>query len=170
MLAIPIHRYAWQLVYIHGVTDTNESFHFVRIGREVSTVLLRREIALFKKCFNQNIKINNLFIEIESWSTFVKLVENSVLKKKIISRMWRNVVFPCDSDIFFRIFPLFVCLFLFSVCGSFISNMGICFWCQYTRIIWIVSKFDLFRYYYFRIKIIHQIVRLILVIAPNTIQ
>ena len=49
-----------------------------------------------------------MFIDIESWSTFVKLVGNSALKKTILSRMWRNVSFPWG--VFFWLFSLFLCL------------------------------------------------------------
>ena len=71
---------------------------------------------MLNKYFNHNIKINDFFIDIESWSTFVKLLGKSTLKKTILSRMWRNFAFPCDWGFFFWLFALFVCLKFFSVC------------------------------------------------------
>ena len=105
---IPKHWYAWQLVYCHDVIETNVNFNFLGVGNKLPPVLLQIEVALLNKYLSQNININNLFINIESWSTFVKLVGNSVLRKTILSRMWRNLEFPRDQSIFFRLF-----LFLF---------------------------------------------------------
>ena len=48
--------------------------------------------------------------------------------------------------------------------------MDICFWLQNTHIVWIVSKFVLFRSYEFRVRVIHQFVNLILVITLHSIQ
>ena len=110
IIIIPKHWYAWQLVYSYDVIDTNDNFHFLGIGEKLPSVLLRIRVALLKKCLNQNIKVNNSFIDIESWSTFVKLVGNSALKKKILSRMWRNAAFSCDRGIFLWFFSLFGCL------------------------------------------------------------
>ena len=56
------------------------------------------------------------------------------------------------------------------VCGPFVNNMDICFWCQNTCFVSIVSKFDLIRSYKFRIRIIHQYVNLILAITLYSIQ
>ena len=47
--AIPIHWYVWQMVYIHEVTDINESFRFLGIGEKVTPVLLRLDVALLKQ-------------------------------------------------------------------------------------------------------------------------
>ena len=101
IIAIPKHYYAWQLVYSDDVIDTNENFHFLSIGKKLHPALLRIEVGLLSKYLNQKIKMNNLFINIESWSTFFKLVGNSTLKITIFSRMWRNTAFPCDRGTFF---------------------------------------------------------------------
>ena len=59
MIAIPKHCYAWQLVYSHGVIDTNENFHFLGIGKKLPPVLLQVEVTLLNKYHhNQKIKIN----------------------------------------------------------------------------------------------------------------
>ena len=79
MIPIPIHWYTWKLVYSHDVIDTNNNFHSLGIGENLPQILLRIEVALLNRYLNQNFKINNLFINIESWSTFVKLVSNSAL-------------------------------------------------------------------------------------------
>ena len=107
---MPIHWYARQLVYSHDVINTNESLHFLTICEKVSRVLLRIEVALLNNESSQNIKINNLFVDIGRWSTFVKLVGNFAVKETILSRIWRNAAFLCDPGIFFPIFLLFVCL------------------------------------------------------------
>ena len=64
MIAIPIHWYSWQLVYSHGVFYTIESFHFLGTDKKVPPVLLWIEIALLNKYFNQNIEINNLYMDL----------------------------------------------------------------------------------------------------------
>ena len=66
MIAIPKHRYAWQLVYSHDVIDTNENYHFLGISNKIHPVLWPIEVNLLDKYLNQKIKINNLFINIES--------------------------------------------------------------------------------------------------------
>ena len=62
MIAIPKHWYAWQFVYSNSVIETNEEFHFLSIGKNLSPVLLRIEVELLSNYLNQKIKINNLFI------------------------------------------------------------------------------------------------------------
>ena len=37
------------MVYIHEVTDINESFRFLGIGEKVTPVLLRLDVALLKQ-------------------------------------------------------------------------------------------------------------------------
>ena len=59
MIAIPIQWYAWQLAYNHDVINTND------VAENVLSVLSRIEVVL-NKYFNQNIKINNLFIDIKN--------------------------------------------------------------------------------------------------------
>ena len=90
--------------------DTNDNFHFQGTGEKLPLVLLWIEVALLHKYLDQNIKINNLLINIENWSTFIKLVDNSALKKAIFSGMQRNFAFPCDWGTFLWLFSLFVCL------------------------------------------------------------
>ena len=80
------------------------------IGERLPPVLLQIEIGLLNKYLSQNIKIKNLFINIESWSNFIKLVHNSALKKTID---------PRDRGIFFWIF-----LFLF-VSSSLVSVVSL---------------------------------------------
>ena len=91
--------------------ESNDNFQFLGMGQKLPPVLLRIKVALLNKHLNQNNTINNLFINIKTWSTFVKLVENSALKKTILSIMWRNVSFPCNRGILFWLFPFF-CLSL----------------------------------------------------------
>ena len=105
IIASPMHWYAWQLLYSHYVTDTSESFHFLDIDKNVPPILLWIEVALLNK-YNQNIRINHLSTDIESWWTFVNLVENSALKKTILTRIWRSIAFLCHRGIFFRIYGL----------------------------------------------------------------
>ena len=112
MIAIPKHLYVSQLVYNHDIIDTNDNFNFLGIGEKLPPVLLWIEVALLKKYLNQNIKINNLFINIEKWTTFVKLVGNSVIKKTNLSRMWRNLAFPCDQYFLLGFSRFFLSLFL----------------------------------------------------------
>ena len=84
MISIPVHCYPWQLAYsnvVIAVVDTNQGFHFLGIGENVPPVLLQIEVALLNKYFSQNMKIKSLFIDIESLSTFIELVENSAIKK-----------------------------------------------------------------------------------------
>ena len=69
-----------KLVNSHDVIDTNDDSHFLSTGEKLPPVLLQIDVALLDRYLNQNIKINNLFINIESGSTFVKLVINSALK------------------------------------------------------------------------------------------
>ena len=93
------------MLYSHDLIDTNDNFHFLGIDEKLPPVLLQilekvEKVALLSKYLNQNIKIDNLFINIESCSTFVKLVANSGLNKTILSRLWKNVAFPCDQGIF----------------------------------------------------------------------
>ena len=99
------------MVYSHYVIDTNDNFHFLGIGEKLPPVLLQIEVALLNKYLNQNIKINNLFINIASWSTLVKLLGTSALRKTILSRMRKNVAFPFDQRTFF-------CFFLFLFVSS----------------------------------------------------
>ena len=112
MTASPKHWYAWQLIYSHDVIDTNDNFNFLGIGKKLPPVLLQIEVALLNKYLNQNIKIKNLFTNIESWSTFVKLVGNSALKKTIVSRMWRNLAFSCEWGTFSGFFSFYLSLVL----------------------------------------------------------
>ena len=111
MTAIQKDWYAWQLVYSHDVIDTNGQFNFQVIGEKLPPILLRIEVALLNKYLSQDIKIKNLFINIENWSTFVNLVGNFALKKTVLLRMWRNLAFPCDRGTFFY---FFLFLFVFS--------------------------------------------------------
>ena len=55
-------------------------------------------------------------------------------------------------------FHLFVCFQSFTMCVPFVNNMDICFWCQNSWIVWIVSKFYISKSYEFRIRTIHQFV------------
>ena len=121
MIAIPKHCYAWQLVYSHDVIENNDNFNFLDVGEKLPPVLLRIMVALLNKYLSQNIKFNNFFINIKSLSTFVKLVDNSALKKTILSRMWRNLEFPRDRSIFFWLF-LFLFVSSFLVCVVSVSK------------------------------------------------
>ena len=98
------------MVYSHDVIETNGNFNLLGIGERLPPVLLQIEIGLLNKYLSQNIKIKNLFINIESWSNFIKLVHNSALKKTID---------PRDRGIFFWIF-----LFLF-VSSSLVSVVSL---------------------------------------------
>ena len=98
------------MVYSHDVIETNGNFNLLGIGERLPPVLLQIEIGLLNKYLSQNIKIKNLFINIESWSNFIKLVHNSALKKTID---------PRDCGIFFWIF-----LFLF-VSSSLVSVVSL---------------------------------------------
>ena len=49
MITIPIHWYAWQLIYSHDVIDANETFHFLGIGEKFPPVSLRIEVTLLNK-------------------------------------------------------------------------------------------------------------------------
>ena len=100
------------IVYSHDVIETNDNFNLLEIGERLTPVFLQIAVTLLNKCLSQNIKINNLFINIESWSTFVKLVDNSAIKKAILSRMWRNLEFPRNRSIFFWLFLFFLSLVL----------------------------------------------------------
>ena len=66
MIAIPSGCRTWSLVYSHDVVDTNANFNFLGIGEKLPPVLLRIQVALLNKYLNQYIKINDLFINIES--------------------------------------------------------------------------------------------------------
>ena len=66
MIAIPNYWYVWQLVYSHDVIDTNDKFSFLVIGEKHPPVLLGIEVALLNKYLSENIKIKNMFINIES--------------------------------------------------------------------------------------------------------
>ena len=122
-------NYAWQLIYSHEVMDTNDNFKFLGIFEKLPPVLLRIQVTLLNKYLNQNIKINKLFINIESFSTLLKLVGNSALKKTILSRMWKNLAFPCDRNTLFWLFLfLFIsssleCVFPLSTKWTFTSNV-----------------------------------------------
>ena len=70
-----------------------KAFIFSTLVRKFLQFFLRIEVALLNKSINQNIKINDFFIDIESWSTFFKLLGKSALRKAILSRMWRNLRF-----------------------------------------------------------------------------
>ena len=94
-----------QLVYSRNVVDTDESFHFLGICEKTPPILFRLLCWLINS--NQNIKINSLFINNESWSTFIKLAGTSNMKKSILSKIWKKLAFPCDSGVFFRSFPSF---------------------------------------------------------------
>ena len=94
-----------QLVYSRNVVDTDESFHFLGICEKTPPILFRLLCWLINS--NQNIKINSLFINNESWSTFIKLAGTSNMKKSILSKIWKKLAFPCDSSVFFRSFPSF---------------------------------------------------------------
>ena len=94
-----------QLVYSRNVVDTDESFHFLGICEKTPPILFRLLCWLINS--NQNIKINSLFINNESWSTFIKLAGTSNMKKSILSKIWKKLAFPCDSSVFFRNFPSF---------------------------------------------------------------
>ena len=98
------------MVYSHDVIETNGNFNLLGIGERLPPVLLQIEIGLLNKYLSQNIKIKNLFINIESWSNFIKLVHNSALKK---------IIDPRDRGIFFWIF-----LFLF-VSSSLVSVVSL---------------------------------------------
>ena len=119
MIAIPKHRYAWRLVCSHDVIETNNNINFLGIGEKLPLVLLRIEVAFLKKYLSQNIKINNLFINTESSNTFIKLVDNSALKKTILLRMWKNLEFSRNRSIFFWLF------LVFSNSSSFVNNRDI---------------------------------------------
>ena len=129
MIAIPKHCYAWQLVYSHDIIETNDNFNFLGVGEKLPLVLLRIMVALLNKYLSQNIKFNNFFINIKSLSTFVKLVDNSALKKTILSRMWRNLEFLRDRGIFFWLFLVLfvssslVCVVSVSKTWAFASNL-----------------------------------------------
>ena len=94
-----------QLVYSRNVVDTDESFHFLGICEKTPPILFRLLCWLINS--NQNIKINSLFINNESWSTFIKLAGTSNMKKSILSKIWKKLAFTCDSSVFFRSFPSF---------------------------------------------------------------
>ena len=94
-----------QLVYSRNVVDTDESLNFLGICEKTPPILFRLLCWLINS--NQNIKINSLFINNESWSTFIKLAGTSNMKKSILSKIWRKLAFPCDSGVFFRSFPSF---------------------------------------------------------------
>ena len=94
-----------QLVYSRNVVDTDESFHFLGICEKTPPILFRLLCWLINS--NQNIKINSLFINNESWSTFIKLAGTSNMKKSILSKIWKKLAFPCDSGVFFQSFPSF---------------------------------------------------------------
>ena len=66
MIAIPKYWYPWQLVYSHDVINNNDRFSFLGIDEKLLPVLLRIEVALLNKYLNQNIRIKNMFINIES--------------------------------------------------------------------------------------------------------
>ena len=115
MLALPTKWlqsmvYARKLVYSHDVTDINDNFHFLDIAEKLPPALLRIAVTLLNKYLNLNITTNNLFINIEIWSIFLKLLYNSALKYTIFSTLWRNVVFQ-DQGLFFWLFFSF-CLSL----------------------------------------------------------
>ena len=117
------------IVYSHDVIETNDNFNLLEIGERLTPVFLQIAVTLLNKCLSQNIKINNLFINIESWSTFVKLVDNSAIKKTILSRMWRNLEFPRNRSIFFWLFLFFfvssslVSVVSLSTTWTFASNL-----------------------------------------------
>ena len=94
-----------QLVYSRNVVDTDESFHFLGISEKTPPILFRLLRWLINS--NQNIQINSLFISNESWSTFIKLAGTANMKKSILSKIWRKLVFPCDPGVFFRSFLCF---------------------------------------------------------------
>ena len=105
MSALPNRWLQSQLVYSRNVVDTDESFHFLGICEKTPPILFRLLCWLINS--NQNIKINSLFINNESWSTFIKLAGTSNMKKSILSKIWKKLAFPCDSSVFFRSFPSF---------------------------------------------------------------
>ena len=57
------------------------------------------------------------------------MVWNSTLKKTILSRIWKNVAFPFDQGIFFRLFPFLfvvsslVCVVISSTIWTFTSGV-----------------------------------------------
>ena len=51
-MAIPIHWYAWQMVYSHDVIDTSDNFHFFSIGEKGPPILLQIEVDLLSKYLN----------------------------------------------------------------------------------------------------------------------
>ena len=117
---------AWQLVCSQDVIDTNENFCFLGLSKKLPPVLLQIEVC-FVEQVSQKVKINNLFINIESWNTFFKLVGNYTFKKTVFSRLWRNIVVPCDRGTFFWLF-LFVsssllCVVSWSATWIFTSNL-----------------------------------------------
>ena len=112
----------------HDVIHTYDNFNFRGIGEKLPPVL-RIDVTLLNKYLNQTIKSNNLFINIKSWRIFVKWVCNSALKKRILSRMWRNLVFLCYWGTFFWIliflffYTSLVCVVLLLLTQTFDSNV-----------------------------------------------
>ena len=54
------------IVYSHDVIEINDNFNLLGIGERLTPVFLQIAVTLLNKCLSQNIKINNLFINIES--------------------------------------------------------------------------------------------------------
>ena len=89
--------YNWQLVYSHDVIDSNQSF-------QSSSHFVVNKGCFVEQVIEKKIKINNLFIDIKIWSTSIKLLGNSTLKKTTLSKIWWNIVFLCSWDVFLQTF------------------------------------------------------------------
>ena len=101
MITIPKHWYAWQFVYSNDVIETNEEFHFLGIGKNLSPVLLRIEVDLLNNYLNQKIKINNLFIISKAEALSSNWLLTLTSRKQ---HSWecgeRNIAFLCDRGTF----------------------------------------------------------------------
>ena len=78
--------YNWQLVYSHDVIDSNQSF-------QSSSHFVVNKGCFVEQVIEKKIKINNLFIDIKIWSTSIKLLGNSTLKKTTLSKFGEILCF-----------------------------------------------------------------------------
>ena len=66
MIAIPVQWYVGNWFTAMVYFTPMKAFIFFGIDKKVPPVLLWTEIALLNKYFNQNIEINNLYMDLES--------------------------------------------------------------------------------------------------------
>ena len=66
MIAIQKKLVYLAIVYSRDVIEINDNFNLLGIGERLTPVFLQIAVTLLNNCLSQNIKINNLFINIES--------------------------------------------------------------------------------------------------------